>query len=77
MYKTLFDGISDEKLKEITKDIYKSKVDGKRVESLVPYAQDLYNDFNLNMDNPTVTLRECLYICREDFLLELCKRINK
>lgn len=25
MYKTLFDGISDEKLKEITKDIYESK----------------------------------------------------
>lgn len=56
MYKTLFDGTSDEELKVIVKDVYESKIDGKRVESLVPYAQDLYNDLNLNMDNPTVTL---------------------
>lgn len=38
MYKTLFNGISDEELKAIVKDVYESKVDGKRVESLVPYA---------------------------------------
>ena len=67
-YKTM----SSQELQEIAKDILNSKREGRRAESLVSYAKEIYK--NLNGATETVTLRECIEIARNDFYEEVLKR---
>ena len=67
-YKTMF----TKDLQIIAKDILEAKEEGKRAESLVPYAKEIYK--NLNGASETVTLRECIEIARSDFFEEVLKR---
>lgn len=60
---------------DIIRDIRLSKKEGKRAESLVPYAKMISENLNLDPENPTVTMRECLNIAKSDFLDALFDRI--
>lgn len=70
-----FHGLSDEKLKEMAKNVLEAKEKGERVECFVPYARNISAKIYLELGNPQISLRECLDIVREEFLLELCRRM--
>lgn len=70
-----FHRLSDEKLKEMAKNVLDAKEKGKRVECFVPYAKKIVDHVNLNSNGEEISLRECLDIVREEFLLELCRRM--
>ncbi len=72
-YKSLL----DKDLSQIVDDVLQSKEKGVRAESLVPYARLVYENLNLNPDDPTVTLRECLDITYLDFTQEVMRRFVK
>ena len=67
----MFSKLNDDQMKKIAQDIIESKREMKRTESLVPYAKEILRRLSLN---PELTLRMCLDMAREEFLLELCKR---
>ena len=58
------------------RDIRDSKRNGRRAEKLVPYAKEIYAKLNVDTENPTVTLRQCLEIAQSYFLEELLKSWN-
>lgn len=60
---------------DIILDIRESKKSGKRCESLVPYATQIFENLNLNPESPTIALRECLGIAKADFMDALFDRI--
>jgi hypothetical protein len=63
---------TNDELCDVIRDIEISKEDGKRVESFVPYAREIYE--NLNGATESITLRECIEISRSDFYDALQKR---
>lgn len=66
--------MSTKDLQAIAKDILGAKKEGRRAESLVPYAKEIYR--NLNGASETVTLRECIEIARTDFFEEVLQRFT-
>ena len=50
-------------------------MDGKRPESLVPYAKQISESLNSASGTQLVTMRECLDIAKSDFLDILFERI--
>lgn len=70
-----FHELSDEKLKEMAKNVLEAKEKGERVECFVPYARNISAKIYSELGNPQISLLECLNIVREEFLLELCRRI--
>lgn len=72
-----YKSLSDKDLSQIVDDVLQSKEKGVRAESLVPYARQVYENLNLNAEDPTVTLRECLDITYLDFTQEVMKRFVK
>lgn len=72
-----YKSLSDKDLSQIVDDVLQSKEKGVRAESLVPYARLVYENLNLNPDDPTVTLRECLDITYLDFTQEVMRRFVK
>ena len=72
-----YKSLSDKDLSQIVDDVLQSKEKGVRAESLVPYARLVYDNLNLNPDDPTVTLRECLDITYLDFTQEVMRRFVK
>ena len=77
MLNNTYKSLSDKDLSQIVDDVLQSKEKGVRAESLVPYARLVYENLNLNTDDPTVTLRECLDITYLDFTLEVMRRLVK
>ena len=71
----VFVEMSSLEMTDIIKDIRISQKEGKRTESLVPYAKMISENLNLDSKNPTVTMRECLNIAKSDFLDALFDRI--
>lgn len=70
-----FKSMSLEELKVVADDVLTSKRDGCRVESFVPYARDIMANLNVNVEDPTIPLRECLSMAKDDFYMELCTRL--
>lgn len=70
-----FKSMSLEELKVVADDVVTSKREGHRVESFVPYARDIMANLNVSVENPTIPLRECLLIAKDDFYMELCTRL--
>lgn len=70
-----FKSMSLEELKVVADDVVTSKREGHRVESFVPYARDIMANLNVSVENPTIPLRECLSIAKDDFYMELCTRL--
>ena len=62
-------------MKAVAEDVVTSKREGHRVESFVPYARDIMANLNVSVENPTIPLRECLSIAKDDFYMELCTRL--
>lgn len=62
MLNNLYESLSDKDFSRIIDDVLQSKEKGIKTESLVPYARQVYEDLNVNTNNPTVTLEECLDI---------------
>lgn len=77
MLNSPYKSLSDKDLSQIVDDVLQSKEKGVRAESLVPYARLVYENLNLNPDDPTVTLRECLDITYLDFTQEVMRRFVK
>ena len=71
----LFKGYTAEQLIEIVRDLQESKMEGKRPESLVPYAKMISKNLNSASGTQLVTMRECLEIAKSDFLDVLFERI--
>lgn len=70
-----FKSMSLEELKVVADDVVTSKREGRRVESFVPYARDIMANLNVSVENPTIPLRECLSMAKDDFYMELCTRL--
>ena len=70
-----FKSMSLEELKAVAEDVVTSKREGHRVESFVSYARDIMANLNVSVENPTIPLRECLSIAKDDFYMELCTRL--
>ena len=70
-----FADLSQEEMLLLVRDIRDSKRNGRRAEKLVPYAKEIYAKLNVDTENPTVTLRQCLEIAQSYFLEELFERI--
>lgn len=70
-----FKSMTLEELKVIANDVITSKCEGCRVESFVPYARDIMANLNVNVEDPTIPLRECLSMAKDDFYMELCARL--
>lgn len=64
--------MNNDQLCEIIRDIQESKKEGKRIESFVPYAREIFK--NLNGSYTSVTLSECIKIAQSDFYEVLCER---
>lgn len=77
MLNNSYKSLSDKDFSQIVDDVLQSKEKGVRAESLVPYARLVYENLNLNTDDPTVTLRECLDITYLDFTQEVMRRFVK
>ena len=71
----IFKGYSAEQLIGIVRDLQESKMDGKRPESLVPYAKLVSENLNSTSGTQLVSMRECLEIAKSDFLDVLFERI--
>ena len=71
----VFKGYSAEQLIEIVRDLQEAKMEGKRAESLVPYAKMVSENLNSASGTQLVTMRECLDIAKPDFLDILFERI--
>lgn len=65
---------SDDELCEIIQDYQASKEDGRRVESFVPHAKMLFENLNLDVTSPTISLRVCIDLSKQSFFEEVCKR---
>ena len=63
-----FADLSQEEMLLLVRDIRDSKRNGRRAEKLVPYAKEIYAKLNVDTENPTVTLRQCLEIAQSYFL---------
>lgn len=74
MLNNLYESLSDKDFSRIIDDVLQSKEKGIKTESLVPYARQIYEDLNVNTNNPTVTLEECLDITYFDFIQEVMRR---
>ena len=70
-----FTNMSLDELKVIADDVVKSKHAGCRVESFVPYARDIMANLNVNVEDPTIPLCDCLSMVKDDFYMELCTRL--
>lgn len=77
MLNNLYEFLSDKDFSRIIDDVLQSKEKGIRVESLMPYARQIYEDLNVNTDNPTVTFGECLDIMHLNFIQEVMRRFVK
>ena len=71
----VFKEYSADQLVEIVKDLQASKTEGKRPESLVPYAKLVSKNLNSASGTQLVSMRECLEIAKSDFLDVLFERI--
>lgn len=70
--KNPYKNYTDKELCNIILDMQKSKSNGKRIESLVPYATDIKN--NINGTTELITLRETLEMAKQDFYDVVCER---
>lgn len=70
--KNPYNDYTDKELCNIIQDIYKSRSDGKRVESFVPYAKELKD--NIDGSFEIITLRETLEMAKQDFYDVVCSR---
>lgn len=73
--KNIYKDYTNDQMLEIIKDMKESKNEGKRPESLVPYAKQISENLNSNSGTQLVTMRECLEIAKSDFLDVLFERI--
>ena len=73
--RSAFADLSQEEMLLLVRDIRDSKRNGRRAEKLVPYAKEIYAKLNVDTENPTVTLRQCLEIAQSYFLEELFERM--
>ena len=72
--KNPYPSLSDKELAEIAEKVIQSKKDGVRAESLVPYAKEIFRNLNLNTDDPSISLRECISMTYADFAEEIMRR---
>lgn len=72
--KNPYEAMSDKDLSQVVDSVVKDKEKGVRAESLVPYAREIFENLNLDVDNPTVTLRECLDMAYYDLIMTVMKR---
>lgn len=64
--------LNNDQLCEIIRDIQESKKEGKRIESFVPYAREIFK--NLNGSYTSIPLSECIQIAQSDFYEVLCEK---
>ena len=74
MMKNPYLSLPDKELAKIAEDVMQSKNDGVRAESLVPYAKEIFKNLNLNTNDPSVSLRECINMAYNDFAEEIMRR---
>ena len=74
MLNNLYESLSDKDVSRIIDDVLQSKEKDIKVESLIPYARQVYENLNVNTNTPTVTLEECLDITCFDFAQEVMRR---
>lgn len=70
--KNPYKNMRSEQLCEIIRDIQMSKREGKRIESFVPYAREIFD--NLNGAVTSVPLSDCIQMAQADFYEALCER---
>lgn len=68
----IYKNYSNEELCNVIKDIINSKKEDNRVESFVPYAQDIKN--NINGNTELITLSAAIDIAKQNFYTVLCER---
>ena len=74
MYK-IFKEMSSDQIKEIIKDIVKSKEKGMTSEILVLYARKYFEDINSGFEKPSIPMNTCLNVVRDNFVNALFDRI--
>lgn len=72
--KNPYEKMSDKELSGIIKDVIEAKEQGHRAESLVPYAKEIFENLNLDVNKPTIMLNECLNMAYYDLTMTLMKR---
>jgi hypothetical protein len=70
--KNPYEDYSDKELCEVIEDIFQSKREGRRVESLVPYAEEIKENINGSFEE--ITLREAIGLAKQDFYDVICNR---
>ena len=69
-----FEKMSDESLADVAKNIWDSKKNGERAESLIPYAEQISEAISGQTAEPLVSKNVCLDIAKDMFYDALCRR---
>lgn len=69
-----FEEMSDESLADVAKNIWDSKRNGERAESLIPYAEQISEAISGQTAEPLVSKNVCLDIAKDMFYDVLCRR---
>lgn len=69
-----FEEMSDESLADVAKNIWDSKRNGERAESLIPYAEQISEAISGQTAEPLVSKNVCLDIAKDMFYDALCRR---
>lgn len=72
--KNPYEKMSDKELSGIIKDVIEAKEQGHRAESLVPYAKEIFENLNLDVNKPTIMLNECLNMAYYDLTMTVMKK---
>ena len=71
---TPFDEMTNEALANVAKNIWDSKQNGERAESLIPYAEQISESISGKTAEPLVSKNVCLDIAKDMFYDALCRR---
>lgn len=71
----IFKEMSSDQIKEIIKDIIKSKEKGMTSGILILYARKYFEDINSDFEKPSIPMNTCLNIVRDNFVNALFDRI--
>lgn len=74
MYK-IFKEMPSEQIKEIIKDIVKSKEEGMISEIFIVYARKYFEDINSGFEKPSIPMGTCLDVVKDNFINALFDRI--
>lgn len=68
-----FDKMTDKNLADVAKNIWDSKRNGERAESLIPYAEQISEAISGQTAEPLVSKNVCLDIAKDMFYDALCR----